>query len=740
MTLPPSSTPSRSRRGFTLFEVALSLALVTFGVVSLMMLFATGARAQQLSRFQIIASAKALEMIDTFATSTNSNLQMEREGPNPWDTIGSYRSYAPDLEAHIATFRSGLYPLPLDIARRLDSDGDEIRRILDDGGYLYYSQPLATTGFNPVGVRADLPLPNESQKLLCAVTGYAQQNAITMLSYKDWPYYTAYPSPPLHTVNYRYADSKPTSRWNVYDNSSPNSYATMLWEDTLEADGGDMALVYQAIVKGADLPLTTLWVDSPDVIAAGYRRSSGYWAYGDAGGWILDYFRPKNSNGSQGAGVWRQANPDGGKANNTPPYDVQPDKLPNGRPNPVYTNPAGGSTTSRQLAREAALAYFALAKWYAARKNVSTAILDGVPLQDDGALLDKATLFSPSATTYNPSLAVNAARLLAHAAMCVTMHFLPVGANDETITVGQLDVIREGSAPYVGRSPAFVLNRATIQAYHDNCLKLGMRLAASFPYDWGSPRPLNRALMSDFPLMQYDPFGKLVTADTTTIPGYSYGTTAQQWRIITGQPLVNVGRSLSYPSQNLAAAWPGIASAGPPNHFTLGRPFSGADRCRQLVFFAVDWQSYEDFETAPSAPVDASRYPKLAPQAGRTSAASLMDGEFGDRHQYGTRNPEKTLAFLQDPTGLPTGADIPIGGVDNMGSPDKGAAGKAIFSGRFGADRNCNGTTVGKDGSGNINRIYGKLDRGPVPPSIRMRAITVARFNFYDPRLPVMTR
>jgi hypothetical protein len=246
------------RAGFTLFEIAISLVLVTFGVTSMMMLFTTGIGAAKMSRYQIIASARAMEMIDAFGSVPTSNLEMDREGPNPWDTIGSYRVYSPDLEARIATPRFGLYPLPMAIARRLDSDGDEIRQILDQGGYLYYTQPLATTGFNPVGMRADLPFPNEAQKVICAVTGYAQQNAIPMLSYKDWPYYAAYPSPPVHTSNYRYNDCKPTSPWNVIDHTSPNNNDTMLWEDTLEADQGDMGIVFQALVSGPDLPLTTL--------------------------------------------------------------------------------------------------------------------------------------------------------------------------------------------------------------------------------------------------------------------------------------------------------------------------------------------------------------------------------------------------------------------------------------------------------------------------------------------------
>lgn len=375
-----------------------------------------------------------------------------------------------------------------------------------------------------------------------------------------------------------------------------------------------------------------------------------------------------------------------------------------------------------------------------------------------------STLFTGSPTSPNPALAVNAARLLAHAALCLTRHY---SAGDE-IKLGELEVaIDKRTSKTLGapdvkfsdKTPAFSgMNATTIKNYHHNAMVLGMRFAASFPYDWGSPRPLNRALMSDFPLMQYDPFGGLVATDSTSFSGYNYGKPAQQWRILTGQPLENIGRSMTYPAQNLKALWtPNIESAANPRNFTLTRPFSGADRCRQLVFWAVDWQAYEDFETAPSAPVDASKYPKQAPVSGKSKVTDLMNGDFSDRWQFGTRNPEKSLLFLQDTRVLATGADVQILGVDNLYTdrnpslpiPDKNKAGALVFSGMYGADRNGNGNLNGLsvagdkttgNNAGKINEVFGKLDRGPLPRSVRMRAVTVARFNFYDPRLPLSIR
>jgi hypothetical protein len=780
-------------RGFTLFEVAISLGIVSFGVVSVLMLLPAGIKAQQLSRYQILASVRAMEMVDIFSSATDASIMLDREGPHPWDTATSYRAYAPDLETRVGTFRFGLFPLPPDISRRLDSDGDEIQRIVADGGYLYYSQPSATSGFNPVGARANLPAPNESQKIICAVTGYAQQNAIPSLSYKDWPYHAPYPSPPMHLLNRDTSTSKPTSPWTVFDTSSGDKF--MLWEDTLDADNGEMGLVFQAMVwssNGTDLPLTSKWVQDPAVIGGKYRRSSGYWAYGDKGGWILDFdpsinklpsTKPVATPIAEAYKNWTQRNADGGKASyavgqmnstNEVRIDIQPDKLPNGALNPIainWTKTPNEPTTQRDLARESALAYFALAKWYAEKKKVSAKIMDGVVLNDDANLLSTTNLFQGT-TTNNPALAVNAARLLAHAAMCVTRHFQPEGAVDESISLGSLNVSRNGTT-IVGTTPAFMLNLQTAKNYTENAVKLGMRFAASHPYDWGSPRPLNRATMMDFPLLQYDPFDSTrITPNTTYFTGYTYGTrpesetqlskTPEQWKILSAQPIHNIGRSFCYPSMNLQALWPSVTGSD-PDRFTLARPFEAADRTRQLVFWAVDWQSYEDFETAPSAPVDASRYPKRSPHGANLSGDAakpdilMRSAAFHDRHQFLARNPEKTLAFVVPTVGEQTGTELLIGGNDSMWADDKRPDlginnanhpnAPLVFSGQYGADRNFNGTRTDLD-TGNsdplrrndIIKIYGKLDRGPVPKSVRMRATLIGRFNFYDPRLPLAIR
>ena len=60
---------SHRRQAFTLFEVTLSLLLVSFGVISIMMLFPIGIKAEHMARYRLVAAAKAEEMIEAFATT-----------------------------------------------------------------------------------------------------------------------------------------------------------------------------------------------------------------------------------------------------------------------------------------------------------------------------------------------------------------------------------------------------------------------------------------------------------------------------------------------------------------------------------------------------------------------------------------------------------------------------------------------------------------------------------------------
>ena len=86
-----------SRRGFTLFEVSISLVLIAFGVVSVLMLFPAGLKAQQMARFQIYAAAKAEEMIEQFNGTQHSNPAIDSEGLAMWDVPVAHKAQSWDL-------------------------------------------------------------------------------------------------------------------------------------------------------------------------------------------------------------------------------------------------------------------------------------------------------------------------------------------------------------------------------------------------------------------------------------------------------------------------------------------------------------------------------------------------------------------------------------------------------------------------------------------------------------------
>ena len=88
------------------------------------------------------------------------------------------------------------------------------------------------------------------------------------------------------------------------------------------------------------------------------------------------------------------------------------------------------------------------------------------------------------------------------------------------------------------------------------------------------------------------------------------------------------------------------------------------------------------------------------------------------------------MAGVASGTATPPGKSQSPGvhGIDDFGAQtnDQGLATPRsdIFNGRNGADRNGNG----------------RYDRGNIPSSVRLRAVTVARFNYYDLRVPAVIR
>jgi hypothetical protein len=90
-------------------------------------------------------------------------------------------------------------------------------------------------------------------------------------------------------------------------------------------------------------------------------------------------------------------------------------------------------------------------------------------------------------------------------------------------------------------------------------------------------------------------------------------------------------------------------------------------------------------------------------------------------------NPERMSLWKSDVSSVSTG-DIALtnaGVIRNSPSDlNSSLSARQLFNGIYGADRNFNL----------------RVDRGSVPKSARMRAVEIARFYYYDPRVPLMLR
>jgi hypothetical protein len=554
-----------------LFEVSISLAIMTVGVLSAMMLMPMGIKAEQLSRYQLLASAKALDVMAVDANEWRKWDYQRLEGQTLAQCAINGVSQCPFAEQKACNWRHGDLPVPLEIARRLDADNDEIRQVLDDGGYLFYASPRPVTSFgegSSATVTLDSPLPNETQRLVFAFVGYPQQCALANHPCKAWPYYDWYPNPPrvrpasISTLTSRHEDS-----WRLD-----------AWPHLSEF-----------------LTVKTAWLAVAPPVAA-----------------------PPKANVI------------------------------------VYRDAAKALVTALGM----------------------TADVDGIP-------------DVPATSAYT---AVQPYQVLAADYVAQAMTWLT--------------------------APAYMPSAAEIaqaQKAHEAALTWLRRYTATSPYDWGIDRALNFQNAWDHPLLQFELFASAASGSGPATPFTISSATVNpfnalsggdvSWRVLSARAVTNAGTSTSYgvstaaparPQGNqpeIAASW-GNQTPG-QDTFNLTQPFAAAERCRQLVFWAVDWKSYEDAESAPSAPLDASRMPWDS-----NGTYAYNNGA----HKF--NNPEAFFAFADAAHATINTAGVAPGNL-------------SVYLGLWGADRNGSGA----------------FDRGPVPRSMRMRAVTVARFNFYNTRV-----
>ncbi len=797
-----------ARHAMTLIEVVLAMGLIAIGVITVAMALPATLRIQERTRFQLYAAGKALELVDRFLgepQSTGIGGTFTFEANRPWDVPTGRRVLDPDLELRTCIQRGSLFPVPPDIAYRLDSPDDEIRRILDAGGQIYYSNPVSAhplKGDNPLQPRP----PNEAMKLLIGVVGDPQQNAIQQYPWKGWPYYSAYPAPPTD-FNHTGDENKTAHNDHIY--------REILEYDTQDLDGDGFPDI--------DSDLLSAWkTDFTDLIDV-TKPSTGTFDYD---GRPTDWTLPPYS-GFRNLSTITSLTGRGGNNSNTDRNNYL-----------AWIQTCGWNQAKGQLM---------LALWYGWRSGLPAQVLYG-----------HATSADITAMTAVPRQ-VRAMRYLAFAGDCMTKWFpldpepagtdpprsahdglrqgiLLPGDDDEPGIPNRLwpmipcpnlmdllakSGLADGMAPnpfdpanleeLPGGHPATSPGRSThfdwtglrnghmavrlpmIQNWHETCMAVVMRHATINPYNWSEPRPLNRQLFSDHPLLQWDvcaPLSEQLQTDANGILGTKMDAAlsgftpvaARMWRPIAAQPITNIGFSapvkdggVYFNGNDLArdadAAYTSIH--GDPRRFNLNLPFQPGERCRQLVFWAVDWTSYEDWETAKSAPVDAARFPRrvatdvnsaftsiIKVQENPNGAGSAYRGIY-DTNAPVYRNPEKARSFILDLSGFPTGSNIlyytaGLDGGHNVSQTEASAyafrseaggdptdkrvdmycenktypatlAGTPtnpkhpywVFCGLFGADRNGNS----------------RLDRGPLPASVRLRAVEVARINFYDPRL-----
>ena len=827
-----STIRGRRETGFTLVEVAISLGIVAVGVLTLALFLPIALKGYQQARFQLYADAKVLELIEQFMGSQVENFY-HPEADQPWDTPTGYRAMAPDLEVKCVNGQTGFLPVPRDIAYRLDSPNDEIKKILDAGGDIFYSQPLiGGVGNRDFSSGLQRP-PNEAQRLLFGVVGYAQQNALPSLPQKGWPYRVPYPSQPhgLMVDGFGGCNTWGACReqfitpdpdiWKVCYHNYKVVLSGIDWDGTTNSDGqwwiqpgdprvgGSGYIPYSGYTQGAEL-------DSGLAALLDRARAGGH-----APGWLgakgyfslaLWYAVRKGlpdtlilGTASQSEVASASINPEWVRAMRylahagiclTKQYSLEGhDRIAEKTVGPYYGwwNPTRTQTLLKTPAHPGLRLGIAIPgddRWDPA---------DAVSVNDPAMVPGRTLVPSPFS-------------LSALWALGLTPVTTPPAALLNWSSVSSAHPYKQASDPnydVTGTRWAghFWVTHDMIVKYHEQCLAMVMRNTAENPYDWGVLRPVNRPLMTDHPLFQWD-----IISDTPAT-GFIRGTdgdpnipsgkvAATQWRPIAPRDITNAGAAESGAVVN----WNAIK--GDQSHYNLSAPFSAAERTRQIVVWTADWQSYQDFETAPSAPIDASRFPRARPDVSQDKdnagcfTAYYMGQDisnpwwppvrhllFIDRRMPSFRNPEKSLLFMKSMDDLTTGTPIvPTGenvfpwtlgpelyhdqganteysnwvkaymrktgftppcpmdqgfypkfggeaiNVDNYnGTSIRGHDPRAtiswpdpkmIFSGRFGADRNANLT----------------LDRGPTPRAVRLHAVEVGRYNFYDPRLVMSLR
>lgn len=722
----------RGARGFTLFEVMLSMLIMAIAVLSIAALLPSGIQAQQVARAQTIAAVTALNLVNQLEGTSPAFYRMQMESSFPWSTTNvthepgrfdAERILSSSVHAHNA-----LVPVPTAIARRLDSDQDEIQDILDRGGQVYFPSPLpsrladfegsARNSYHVVSMAADaLPYTldgfDEAQRLVIGFVGYAQQNGLIHHPMTASPYREWYPSPPIDMV------FGPRVR-DIDRNPSASAGAPLT---DLIPDPGYTRTFDQ--IGNIDLAAWAYWDAKYD--PADFPHYAAFLSMYDT------YTDPDDSTGQLAA--------DPRADDRKPPYAGLHHELA-----ARLEWETASADDIDQLCQK-------IEAHYQACLDLAEACYGSSLTGIDPTTWDvRAMVPGDPRRTLEP-WTVRAMRYLGSAAMMRTRPEFATwaGANGVTFDETQMADLHELS-----------LRAAAIYAAHR-------------PHDWGAERMYNGATLMDSPLVQLDLFGGLLndpagsvtggagygpgyrlvapqgcTAESTTVGGTTVDGIGSRSAVTDGNTAATLAgpvRPLDVPTNyygNWSASTDNATTIadridgywGDPERFNLLHAFEASERCRQMVVWSVDWQRYEDVESAEAVVADASWYPWDSRDSwdGGSLARNRHELTYRRRgyHTLGYFGPYSAhLNWRVDPgtttisvqTYGSSGIKHYMRGVDSIktergGNPSLSES-MLPWIGSFGLDVNGNGLH----------------DRGTVPTSGRMRASTVARFNLYDQRV-----
>nr|MDA3963069.1 hypothetical protein [Planctomycetota bacterium] len=648
------------------------------------MIFTTGLRTQQQARQEILAATLVPEILAN--ARTDWGLRFGLEGRRPEDRAGQEaRAWAADLDAVTLMHSNRFTALPEDIGWRLDSEEDEIAKILDSGGRLYY-------------VKDD----NAFRTILFAFAGAPQLDAMKWLPQLRWPYYDLHPAP----YQRGYADQHHVVTGLADGSGNPlcpdasYTHTQALIESSKTNYTNDDGLIHHKDYAGIGHDGAVLVRLHQNINAAGDGTS--YPNYLTLSQELVDELDPANS-----------------------------DLLQPGFNDPTVLVPA-----LRDVLTEIGMP---LASDWGDYLEDTAAAHPGSPAEHEEYLALRALYRSD-----RDNAAYRGLRYLATAHLLRYLAFAygkaAAGTGDNWPTNGNATArTLHSRADHLARHFS-----RTIQLFHPYEMRLPRDVAMPLFCD----HPLLQQDVLGTPLADpngiytsasnhHNFAWDYLTSDTVAKPDNNgkfniHSDSYSRFDAPFGNPEVALVNTDAGPDGSEHSRW------------TLTNRFDPKERCRMLVFFSVDWMSYRDFERTASAPADLStNHYQLNLNDRSLSAAAPHDWSNGwmmtDKLLVGMVNGEGAGALSNSGSQWDTDADgrndaqgifglgwkpkpllrRPARGTDLMGN---NAQNNLPFlerlTGKFGVDRNNNG----------------ELSQGHVEPQVRLRATTLLRTVVYDPR------